>query len=203
MNSAVLQRFIKLMAVATFVMFTFWMGYQYLVSGVPGDYEVREGDILLSQQKYDEALDRFAAALKKAPNHRGALMGSAIAYLQSGRHAEAEAEFSHLITYLQRNLGEDDATGWAVLAGAYANRGILYDRTGRYQKALADYVQAIKVDEEAVSGPGIVDNILLYSIEPSTVRKRAIYLQQQLALPEDQRVLRIPELDAEQRMHKP
>jgi len=203
MNPAVLQRFIKLMAIATFVMFSFWMGWRYLAPGVPGDYEVREGDILLGQHKYDEALDRFAAALKKAPNHRGALMGSAIAYLQSGRHAKAEAEFTHLIDYLRAHPSKDDPTGRAVLAGAYANRGILYDRTGRYKKALADYIQALKIDEEAVSGPGIVDNIILYNVDPSTVRKRAIYLKEQLALPKDQRLLRVPKLDAEQRMYKP
>ncbi len=38
---------------------------------------------------------------------------------------------------------------------------------------------------------------------PATVRQRAIYLTKQLALPEDQRVLQIPEKDAEQRIYKP
>ena len=37
----------------------------------------------------------------------------------------------------------------------------------------------------------------------ATVRDRAIYLQNQLALPEEERVLRVREKDAEQRMHNP
>ena len=203
MKSSVLMRFIKLMAIATFVMFTFWMGWHYLSPGKDGDFEVRQGDILLSEQDYDGALERFTAALEVSPNHRGALMGRAIAYLQSGRNEEAEAEFTYLIGFLKKNLEADDSTGWAVMAAAYANRGILNDRLGRYEKALSDYIQALKVDEETVSGPGVIDDILLYRVKPSTVRDRAVYIKQQLALPEDQRRLRMPEVDAEQRMHKP
>lgn len=203
MNSSVLMRFIKLMAIATFVMVTFWVGWHYLAPDEDGDFQVRQGDILLGDQDYDKALERFTAALEVSPNHRGALMGRAVAYLQSGRHAEAEAEFTYLIGFLKKNLETDDATGWAVLAAAYANRGILHDRLGRYEKALSDYIQALKVDEETVSGPGIIDDLLLYRVKPATVRGRAVYIQKQLALPEDQRLFRVPELDAEQRMHKP
>jgi hypothetical protein len=35
------------------------------------------------------------------------------------------------------------------------------------------------------------------------VLKRAQYIYEQLQLPEGQRLMRIPELDAEQRMYKP
>jgi hypothetical protein len=73
---------------------------------------------------------------------------------------------------------------------------------GQYEKALKDYVQALKTDEGAVEGPGVIDKIL-YSASPSTVRKRAIYLHQQLALPKEERLLHVPELDAQQRMYKP
>ena len=47
------------------------------------------------------------------------------------------------------------------------------------------------------------DKILYGTSQPSTVRKRAIYLGQQLALPPEKRLLRVPEADAEQRMYKP
>jgi hypothetical protein len=90
-----------------------------------------------------------------------------------------------------------------VLAAAYANRGILYDRTGQHEKALADYVQSIRVDEGTVDGPGIVHKILYGNVKPSTVRDRAIYLHQELQKPESERVLRMPEVDSEQRMYKP
>ena len=201
-NPRVIRRFIIMMAIATFVMFTFWAVVKQYVQAPPGDYEVRQGDILLGDKKYDEALERFTAALEETPNHRGALMGRAIVYLQTARYPEAEAELTYLINYLTNNVEPDDPTGIAVLAGAYANRGIMYDRTGQYEKALQDYAYALKIDEGAVEGPGFVDKIF-YSVNPATVRKRATYLQQQLALPEEERLLRVPERDEEQRMHKP
>ena len=202
-NPRVLRRFIILMAVLTLGMFSFWAFYGEFFNAPPGDYETRQGDILLGEKKYDEAIERFDAALTAMPNHRGALMGRAIALLQSGRIDEAEAEFTHVITFLEANLEPDDPTGTAVLAGAFANRGILYDRTERYEQALADYIESLKVDEDAVSGPDVVQKILYGDPKPSTVRKRAQYLYEQLQLPESERLMRVPELDADQRMHKP
>ncbi|MBI2586240.1 MAG: tetratricopeptide repeat protein [Rhodospirillales bacterium] len=130
-------------------------------------------------------------------------MGRALVFLQTQRHDEAEAELTYLIDYLGKNLVPDDITGYGAYAAAYSNRGILYDRQGKYEKALADYVQALKIDPGAVDGPGIVDKIIYGISHPATVRDRAIYLQQQLALPEDKRLLRLPEEDARQRMYKP
>jgi tetratricopeptide (TPR) repeat protein len=203
MNPRVLRRFVILCAVATFVMFSLWAVIDYLTASLPGDYEVRQGDILLTDQKYDQALERFDAALKASPNHRGALMGRAIAFLQSGRQDEAEAEFTYLIDYLNKTLGPDDPTGRGVLAGAYANRGILYDRGNRHEQALADYRQALRIDPGAVEGPGLAHRIIYGNSCPATVKDRAVYLEQQLALPEAERLLRVPELDDRQRTYKP
>jgi tetratricopeptide (TPR) repeat protein len=202
-SPAVIRRFVILMAIATFVMFTIWAVVRQFVEAPSGDYEVRQGDILLGDKEYDQALERFTAALEVAPDHRGALMGRAITLLESERYDEAEAEFTYLIDYLTANVAPDDATGVAVLAGAYANRGILYDRTERYAKALEDYARALKIDEGAVEGPDLVHKILYVRPRPATVRKRAEYLRQQLALPEAERLMRVPEIDSEQRMHKP
>jgi tetratricopeptide (TPR) repeat protein len=203
MDEKVLVRFIKYMAIATFAMFTLWIGYSYLAPDQSGDYYVRQGDIHLDDHDWDEALASFDKALEETPEHRGALMGKAIAFLQSGRYGQAEAALDHLIDHLQKTLESDDATGWGTLAAAYANRGILHDRTGRYQKALTDYTEALRLDAEVVSGPGLIDRVLYGMPNPATVRDRAAYLKKQLALPEEERLLHVPELDAEQRMHKP
>ena len=199
----VVRRFIILMAILTFGGFTLWAVTGSYLQSPPGDYEVRQGDIFLGDGKHDKALERFNAALAVSPDHRGALMGRALVFLQAGRPTEAEAEFTYLIKYLQENLEPDDVTGFGVFAGAYTNRGILYDRTGRYEKALQDYIQALKIDEGAIDGPSLIDKVIYGTPRPATVRQRAIYLQKQLALPEGQRVLRIPEKDSEQRMYKP
>ncbi|HEY4636424.1 MAG TPA: tetratricopeptide repeat protein [Rhodospirillales bacterium] len=198
-----IRRLIILMGVATFVMFSAWAVLNNYLQAPPGDFEVRQGDIMLGDKKYDEAIERFNAALEVSPDHRGALMGRALAYLQTDRFNEADADFTYLIDYLKKNLEADDITGYAVYAAAHANRGILYDRAGQYEKAFADYIQALRIDEGAVDGPGIVDRVLYVTPRPSTVRKRARYLHEQLALPPEKRVLRVPEKDAEQRMYKP
>lgn len=202
-NPRVVRRFIILMSFATFAMFSIWAVINNYVQAPPGDFEVREGDILLGDKKYDEALERFNAALAVSPNHRGALMGRALVFLQTKRFDEAEAEFTYLINYLDKNLAPDDVTGFGTFAAAYGNRGILYDRTGRYKKALADYIKALQIDPGAVEGPNIVDKVIYGTPRASTIRDRAAYLQQQFALPEEQRLLRVPEEDSKQRMYKP
>ena len=202
-NPRVLRRFIVLAAAATFAMFTLWAVVREVVEAPPGDYEVRQGDILLGDGKFEDAIGRFEAALAVSPAHRGAMMGRAIALLQAGRIDEAEAAFSGLIAFLSGSLSPDDVTGTAVLAGAFANRGILRDRSGRYGEALLDYRQALSIDAGAVEGPGLFHKILYGNATPSTIAKRADYIERQLALPEDRRLLRVPELDARQRMHKP
>ena len=203
MNRKILHRYVVLMGVATVVMFTVWAFTRFAVETPLGDYEVRQGDIFLSDEKYDEALERFSAALKVMPDHRGALMGRGIAFMQSGKLADAEAEFTYLISFLNKTLEPDDLTGIGTLASAYTNRGILYDRTGKYKKALADYVKALKTDEETVEGPGVISRVLYATPNPATVRKRAIYLEKQLALPKAERLMRLPEKDDDQRMYKP
>ena len=107
MSAGALQRFIKMMALATFVTFGFWMGWSFLSPSEPGDYYVREGDNRLGAGDYEGALESFANALRDQPDHRGALMGRAVIFLQSGRLDEAEAEFAYLIDYLSKSPSEN------------------------------------------------------------------------------------------------
>ena len=203
MNPRVLRRFVILMAVLTVGMFIFWDVLDDFVQRAPGDFETEMGSNRLNDALFDEALVHFDRALDEAPDHRGALMGRALVYIQTEDYQRALAELDYLIDYLDGNLEPDDTTGVGVLAAAYANRGIVHDRLGQYEAALQNYAKALNIDEEAVSGPGVVHKILYGSDGVSNVRKRAEYLYEQLQLPEDERVLRIPELDEKQRMHKP
>jgi tetratricopeptide (TPR) repeat protein len=203
-NGHTVGRFAVLLSVAGLAFFTLWsVARPYLFDAPPGDYEVRQGDILLTDGEYEQAIERFDAALAVSPEHRGALMGKAIAYLQSDRRVEADAAFTHLIEVLSRTLAPDDATGRGVLSGAYANRGILHDRLGRYEAALADYERALAIDPGAIEGPTLFHRILYGNTHPATVRNRSEYLRRQLALPESERLLRVPQIDARQRMYKP
>ena len=69
--------------------------------------------------------------------------------------------------------------------------------------ALKDYIKALGIDGEAVAGPGLGTIILNYKFKSSSVKERALYLNDQLQLPEEERVLSIKELDEGQVMHKP
>ena len=203
MNTGVLRRFIVYMAILTFVMFTVWALIRSFMNRPPGDYETEVCDIRLKDKKYDEAIKAANLALEKTPNHRGAIMCKALVFISEKKYKEASDELDYLINFLEKNLQEDDKTGKGTLAAAYANRGIIKDRSEDYNGALKDYVKALGIDYEAVAGPGLGTVILNYKFKSSSVKERALYLNEQLQLPENERILKIEELDEGQVMHKP
>ena len=157
----------------------------------PGDYNVRKGNYRLEDGQNEEALKEFSEALEKNPNHAMARLGLAVTYMQMGRDREAMQEFNLVIEHNPE------------LAPAYANRGILYDQRGEHRKALADYRKAIELDEEILEGPGWLWRFMRNIDEkPPTIKDRAAYLEAELAKPEGERLLRVPEVDEKQRMYK-
>ena len=191
------------MAILTFVMFTAWAFIKSFMNRPPGDYHTEVCDIRLKDKKYDQALEAANTALKKTPNHRGAIMCKALVFISEKKYLKATEELNYLINYLGSTIEDDDKTGIGTLAAAYANRGIIKDRTKDYTGALKDYIKALGIDDEAVAGPGLGTIILNYKFKSSSVRDRALYLNKQLQLPENERVLSIKELDEGQVMHKP
>ena len=202
-NAKVLKRFVIYMAILTFVMFTVWGFVRSFMDRPPGDYETEVCDIRLKDKKYGQALEAANKALNKTPNHRGAMMCKALVFISEKKYIEADKTLNNLIIFLKKNLEDDDRTGIGTLAAAYANRGIIKDRNKNYEEALQDYVKALGIDHEAVAGPGLGTIILNYKFKSSSVKERALYLNEQLQLSEDERVLSIEELDAGQVMHKP
>ena len=191
------------MAILTFAMFTVWALVRSFMNRPPGDYETEVCDMRLKDKLYDKALQAASIALEKTPNHRGAIMCKALVFISQKMYEEANKELNYLIKFLEKNLEVDDLTGKGTLAAAYANRGIIKDRNKNYEEALQDYVKALGIDHEAVAGPGLGTIILNYKFKSSSVKERALYLNEQLQLPENERVLSIKELDEGQVMHKP
>ena len=202
-SANILKRFIVYMAILTFVSFTLWAFIKSFRDRPPGDYETEVCDIRLNDKEYDKALKAADKALAKSPNHRGAIMCRALVFISQKNYTQANKELSYLIIFLEENLQKDDPTGIGTLAASYANRGIIKDRNGDYEGALKDYVKALGIDDEAVAGPGLGTIILNYKFKSSSVKERALYLNNQLQLPKEERVLSIKELDEGQVMHKP
>jgi len=203
MNTNVLKRFVIYMAILTFVMFTVWALVRSFMNRPPGDYETEVCDMRLKDKLYDKAIQAANTALEKTPHHRGAIMCKALVFISQKMYLEANEELNYLINFLEKNLEDDDKTGKGTLAAAYANRGIIKDRNKNYEEALKDYVKALGIDHESVAGPGLGTIILNYKFKSSSVKERALYLNEQLQLPENERVLSIKELDEGQVMHKP
>ena len=203
MNERVLKRFVIYLAILTFVMFTVWALIRSFSNRAPGDYDTTVCDNRLKDKLYDKAIKAAETALDKMPSHRGAMMCKALVFISQKDYEKANLQLNQLIIFLENNLEEDDPTGKGTLAAAYANRGIIKDRKEDYNGALEDYLRALGIDPEAVGGPGLGTVILNYKYKSSSVKERALYLYEQLQLPENERVLKIKELDEGQVMHKP
>ncbi|MDZ7749036.1 MAG: tetratricopeptide repeat protein [Halofilum sp. (in: g-proteobacteria)] len=117
--------------------------------------------------------------------------GLARTLMELGEHEAALRQFDRAI----------DAA--PEFGAAYANRGILYDRMGRYERAMADYRKALELDPSLDEGPGFLTRFMRNQAEQSpTIGDRADYLAAQLAKPPGQRLLRVPEKDAEQQSYR-
>ena len=66
-----------------------------------------------------------------------------------------------------------------------------------------DYRKAIELDPDILEGPGFLWRFMRNVDEkPPTIESRADYLEAELAKPEAERLLKVPEKDEKQRMYK-
>jgi tetratricopeptide (TPR) repeat protein len=171
------------------------LGYYYFQfttrEGVPGENDFRLANKYLEEGKTGEALKLFNKVLSGNPEYKEAYMGRAITLMQIGDYDASRESFDRAIAL---------DTGFAA---AYANRGILNDRTGRYEDAVRDYRRAVQLDPELAEGPGRIWKFLHnVSGRVPTIADRADYIEAELKKPEGERLLKIPEIDAQQRMYK-
>jgi Tfp pilus assembly protein PilF len=157
----------------------------------PGENRNRLANKYLEDGKLQEALSTFDEALALNPSFPANYFGKAITFMQLGRFDEARAQFDKAL-----ELDEKYAL-------AYANRGILNDRTGRYPDAVKDYRKALELNPKLVKGPGWFWKFLRnVQVDTPSIADRADYIEKELKKPEGKRLLRVPELDAQQRMYK-
>ncbi len=172
-----------------------WVGWSIYDSMIaprnPGDLAYLEGNNLFEDGHYERALQKYDEALSEDRNHIHAMRGRAQSLMQLGQSTQALTAFNTAIA-LTPEFG-----------ATYANRGVLHDRMGRYENAIEDYERALALDPELVEGPHWLTRFLRNQPQkPPGVAERAAYLRGELAKPEGERLLRVPELDAEQRSYK-
>jgi tetratricopeptide (TPR) repeat protein len=171
-----------------------WFGYelvQHLTAREPGDSAYFAGNNLFEDGYYERARASYQAAVDDNPEHLPAVRGLANSLIQLDRLDEA-------LTTVEYALRLDPE-----FAGHHATKGIILDRMGRYEAAMRAYEQALARDPGLADGMHWLDR-LLYNVQetPPTIADRLRYLEAQMALPPNQRLLRVPELDARQRPYE-
>jgi len=172
-----------------------WVGWTiydgFLRDVSPDTRQLAAAFRFMEDGRNQEALNTYQRLLDESPNNLFALRGKAQALMQIGEHHSA------LLAY-------DEAIRRAPEAGVtYANRGILKDRMGDYRGALEDYERALELEPEVAERPGFLTRFMRKQAEkPPTVADRARYLRAQLAKPETERMLSLPEKDERQRPYK-
>jgi tetratricopeptide (TPR) repeat protein len=179
-------------AITLTVLWVGWSVYDgFLKDSSPHGQELAAAFRYLEDGQYQDALHIYQSLLKQDLNNNYALRGKAQALLQLGEFDHALAVYDEAV-FREPNMGV-----------TYANRGILKDRMGDYEGALADYRKALALEPEVADGPGFMTRFLRNQSEkPPTVADRANYLEEQLAKPESQRLLQVPEMDGAQRSYK-
>ncbi len=188
MNRNLLHAFIGL-SILVFI------GYAFIQitskESVPGENKYRLANKHLIEGELDKALTIFDESIVLNPEYNAAFLGRAITLMQMGELDAAMDGFNKAIEF-DENFAE-----------AYANRGILNDRIGMFKEAISDYRKAVELKPELDDGPGMVWRFLhLADEKPATIIDRADYLEAELAKPESERLLRVPEIDSQQRMYK-
>lgn len=179
-------------AIATLLLVVGATTYTY-VTGVDegGVMEYRRGNLRLEDGEFQQALADFDTSLGQKPTHAPSHLGRALALMALGRNEEAIEAFGTALALEPE------------FAAAYANRGILYDRLGRHREALEDYRQALRLDPELGEGPDWLTRFFRLQVErPPTIADRAVFLEEELKKPPEQRRLVNPELDSQQRSYK-
>ena len=166
--------------------------FQYnRVENTPGENDNRLANKHLEDGNLEEALLVFDDVLAQFPDYKDAHFGRAITLMQMGDLENSRRSFDRAIE-LDSNFAQ-----------AYANRGILNDRTGKYEDAVKDYKKAIELNPDLTEGPGYIWRFLHnVSERPPTIADRAVYIESELKKPESERILKVPEIDQQQRMYK-
>lgn len=185
-------RLLTISAIALGVCVIAWSLYDgALRQSIPGENDYHSANKYFEDGHYQKAKLSYLNCLSINPDFIYARRGLARTLMQLNEYEQSLEVFNEVIK-------KEPA-----FAASYANRGILYDRMGRYSEAVEDYKKAIELDEKIVEGPSWITRFLRnQAYKPPSVYDRLIYLQKELRKPTHEQLLKVPELDDLQKPYK-
>ncbi len=117
-----------------------------------------KGNLLINEERYDEALGTFEEFLEKYPEIYQAHLNIGTCYLKKGELDKAEVEFKLVLDKTMENFGDYKKDPQASLR-AFTGLGELYIRKEDYETAQKYFAQALEIspeDEVAAYNVGVV-----------------------------------------------
>jgi tetratricopeptide (TPR) repeat protein len=108
-------------------------------AGASAEELEKSGDQLRGDKNFLDAVDYYAAAMKKSPNNAGVFNKIGICQLMLQRYKEAKKSFERAIKADRQH------------ADAYNNLGVIYYQAKNYNKAIKQYEKAIALRNDAAS----------------------------------------------------
>ena len=174
-------------SIILFILFTGWLLYDHFINRPPEMRYYLSGNTDFKDKRYDTALENYLKAFSYNQSDVYIIEGIARSYMELNDY---ENSLKHFLLAIKTDQ---------EFAPAYANLGVLYDRKRDYINAIKYYDIALRLDKELSEGMHWIDR-LLYDVreKPPTIMDRLNYLNDQLLLPENKRILSIDNIDEEQ-----
>ena len=159
------------------------------------------GNILIAEERLDEAVDAFNKALRRKAEFADCLNNKGLILHRLGRHEEALESFLALLRYrpdytdahssianIYRDLGKFDqalehyynALSQKPEAKTYANIGFILQERGDYQGTIAVYQKALKLDTDlfpVLNNMGVIHNEIADYAQAIHYYQRALVVQ--------------------------
>ena len=174
----------KTIAIVLGLIIFFWLIYDYQNSMGKVNQNYIEANNNFLKKNYLKALDSYRKVSKLEPNNLYALEGEARCLMRLRNHNEA-LEIFKLVLKMDKNF-----------VPALTNIAILYDTIEDYEKAIIYYRKAIQQDQRLLNRMSWFNRFIKnIQFKPSTVQERLSYLENQIGLESNERILKNIEID--------
>ena len=174
----------KIIAIVLGLIIFFWLIYDYKnsIGKVNQDYIEANNNFL--KKNYSKALFLYRKVSELEPNNLYALEGEARCLMRLQHYSEALEAFN-LVLKRDKNF-----------VPALTNIAILYDTIENYDKAIMYYKKSIQQDQRLLNRMSwfkrFIKNI---HFKPSTIEERLLYLESQMGLENDKKILKNKDID--------